>query len=188
MLALVIGLSAPLPNTTLILPAASTRSVCAVAVAVPLCLDAHVKAAMTGWSKEVAEREAVITTLSLALEWEGVWVIVTRYSRDMDWPAGITGGARLGVAVVFEESARAGPEIWDQRNVRSAGLMPGVSWEADRVTETPLRTVWSVPADTCRFTGPVGVLVGAVDDVEVAGGGQFATNGVGAVWPGQGLS
>jgi hypothetical protein len=82
---------------------------------------------MTGWSKEVAEREAVITTLSFALEWEGVCVIVRRYSRDMDWPVGITGGAMLGVALVFEESASVGPEIWDQRYVRSEGLIPGVS-------------------------------------------------------------
>jgi len=59
---------------------------------------------------------------------------------------------------------------------------------AERVTKTPLRTVWSVPAEACRFTGPVGVLVGVEDDVEVVGGGQLATSGVGAVCPGQGLS
>lgn len=93
----------------------------------PLCLDAHVKASMTGWSKEVAEREAVTTTVSLAFEPEGVCVMVRRYSRDTDCPAGITGGARLVVAVVVEESASAGPEIWDQRNVRSEGFMPVVS-------------------------------------------------------------
>jgi hypothetical protein len=143
---------------------------------------------MTRWSKEVEEREAVITMLSFALEWEGVCVIVRRYSRETDWPTGRTGGARLGVEVVFEESARAGPEIWDQRNVRSEGLMPGVSWEAERVMETPLRIVWSVPAETCRFTGPVGVLVGAEEDVDVTGGGQFAISGIGTVCPGQGFS
>lgn len=62
------------------------------------------------------------------------------------------------------------------------------------MTNTPDRTVWFCPAEAWR-AGALGVVVEVavellvlVVEVGLAGGGQFATNGGGAVAPGQGLS
>jgi hypothetical protein len=174
--ALTIGCSAPVPKLILMLAAGSTRSECAVAEAVPDCLETQVRLSMTLVSKCVAARSVVTTTVSLALELEGVCVMMTWNSRETEVPTGTTGGEILINAAVVLERARAGPAIWDQLKASSDVGIPAFSWVAERVTNTPLRTVRSVPADAMRATGGESVGLAVLDEVEVVvgGGGQFA--------------